>query len=125
MTNPAASTQAVALNGKIRGRGHSTWGQPKNPYKVQFTNDAKYAQFSDIVGMRKSRNWALLADYFDRSLIRNKLAFSLGNSSVFSDGLKWTPSGQHVEVYLNEDYVGVYLITEDIRIDPARLKSEK
>jgi CotH protein len=53
--------------------------------------------------------------------MRNKLAYSLGNSSVFSDGLKWTPSGQHVEVYLNDDYVGVYLLTQGIRIDPDRL----
>jgi len=75
--------------------------------------------------MKKQRNWALLADYFDRSLIRNKLALSLGNSSVFADGLKWTPSGQHVEVWLNNDYVGVYLLTEDIRIDAARLNLKK
>jgi len=125
LTNPAAAVPDMALNGKIRGRGHSTWGQPKNPYKVQFSNDARYAAIADVLGMRKQRNWALLADYFDRSLIRNKLALSLGSSSVFSDGLKWTPSGQHVEVWLNDDYVGVYLLTEDIRIDPARLNIRK
>jgi len=121
LTNPAVSTQAAALNGKIRGRGHSTWGQPKNPYKVQFTNDASYAKIPDVVGMTKNRNWALLADYFDKSLMRNKLALSLANSSVFSDGLKWSPSGQHVEVYLNSDYLGVYLLAEDIRIAQSRL----
>lgn len=125
LTNPAVSSDAMPLNGKIRGRGHSTWGQPKNPYKIQFNNDDAYAKVPDLVGMQKNRNWALLAEYFDRSLIRNKLAFSLGNSSVFSDGLKWTPSGQHVEVYLNDDYVGVYLLTEDIRIDPTRLNIKK
>jgi hypothetical protein len=125
LINHAAAVPTVALNGKIRGRGHSTWGQPKNPYKVQFTNDASYAAITDVLGMRKQRNWALLADYFDRSLIRNKLALSLGSSSVFADGLKWTPSGQHLEVYLNDDYVGVYLMTEDIRIDPARLNIKK
>ena len=96
LTNPAAAVPTVTLNGKIRGRGQSTWGQPKNPYKVQFTNDASYAAIADVLGMKKQRNWALLADYFDRSLIRNKLALSLGTSSVFNDGLKWTPSGQHV-----------------------------
>ena len=93
--------------------------QDKKPYKVQFTNDASYAQVPDFLGMKKNRNWALLADHLDRSLMRNKLAFSLGNSSLFSDGLKWTPSGQHVEVTLNGDYIGVYLLTEDIRIDPG------
>lgn len=125
LTHPLIPGKAASLNGLIRGRGHSTWGQPKNPYKVQFSNDASYARISDVVGMPKNRNWALLADYFDRSLMRNKLAFSLGSSSVFADGLKWTPSGQHVEVYLNDAYVGVYLLSEDIRIDPARLNIKK
>ncbi|MGZ5101021.1 MAG: CotH kinase family protein [Usitatibacter sp.] len=121
LTNMAVSTEAVALNGKIRGRGNTTWGWPKNPYKVQLKDDASFAAIPDVLGMKKNRNWALLADYFDRSLMRNKLAYSLGNSSVFSDGLKWTPSGQYLEVYLNGDYVGVYLLTEDIRIAPERL----
>lgn len=117
----AQPDQVDVVNGRIRGRGNSTWGQPKNPYKVQFSNDASYARVADVLGMPRNRNWALLADYFDRSLLRNQVALSLGNSSAFRDGLKWTPSGQHVEVWLNGDYVGVYLLTEDIRIDPARL----
>lgn len=125
LTNPLIPDQAATLNGKIRGRGHSTWGQPKNPYKIKLSNDANYAKIPDVLGMKKNLNWALLADYFDRSLMRNKLALSLGNSSVFADGLKWNPSGQHVEVYLNDAYVGVYLLTEDIRIDPARLNIKK
>lgn len=125
LTHPLMPDQAAPLNGLIRGRGHSTWGQPKNPYKVQFSNDANYARIADVLGMPKNRNWALLADYFDRSLMRNKLAFSLASSSVFIDGLKWNPSGQHVEVHLNDVYVGVYLLTEDIRIDAARLNIKK
>ncbi len=125
LTNPLAATPTVTLNGKIRGRGHSTWGNPKNPYKVQFANDASYAAIADVLGMKKQRNWALLADWFDPSLIRNKLALTMGSSSVFADGVKWTPSGQHLEVWLNGDYVGVYLLTEDIRIDPARLNIKK
>jgi hypothetical protein len=125
LTHPAAATPTVKLNGKIRGRGHSTWGLPKNPYKVQFSNDPLYAALGDVLGMKKNRNWALLADYFDRSLMRNKLAFALGNSAVFNDGLKWTPTGLHVEVTLNGDYIGVYLLTEDIRIDVNRLNIKK
>ena len=125
LTDPLGATSTVTLKGKIRGRGHSTWGLPKNPYKVQFSNDAAYAAITDVMGMKKQRNWALLADYFDRSLIRNKLALSLGSSAAFRDGLRWTPSGQHVEVTLNGDYVGVYLLTEDIRLDPARLDLRK
>ena len=121
LTNPMVSNEPVILNGQIRGRGHSTWGQPKNPYHVKLAEDAGYAALADVLGLKKGRHWALLADWFDRSLIRNKLAYSLGSSSVFADGLKWTPSGQHLEVFLNDDYVGVYLLTETIRIDPNRL----
>ena len=121
LTNPALSAQPFDLNGRIRGRGHTTWGKPKNLYRIQFSNDAAYAKVPDFLGMKKNRNWAPLADYFDRSLISNKLALSLGSGVVFSDGLKWTPSGQHLEVWLNGDYVGVYRLTEDIRIAAARL----
>ena len=125
LTNPAGSPRVASLNGKIRGRGNTTWLQDKKPYKVQFANDAGYAALPDFLGMKKNRNWALLADHLDRTLVRNKLVFTLGNSSLFADGLKWTPSGQHLEVWLNGDYVGVYLMTEDIRIDTARLNIRK
>ena len=121
LTNAAIPDQVAILSGKIRGRGNATWGQPKNPYKIVLKDDASYGKISDVVGMKKSRYWVLLADYFDKSLMRNKLALSLANSSVFLDGLKWNSSGQHLEVYLNDEYVGVYLLTEDIRIDPSRL----
>jgi len=125
LANPAGSPKVATLNGKIRGRGNTTWLQDKKPYKVQFTNDASYAALPDFLGMKKSRNWALLADHLDRTLMRNKLVTTLGNSSLFADGLKWTPSGQHLEVWLNGDYVGVYLLSEDIRIDSARLAIRK
>lgn len=124
LVNPVTNS-TTKLAGKIRGRGNATWGQPKNPYKVQFTNDAAYAEVSDLLGMKKSRNWALLADYFDRSLMRNHLALAVGNSAVFRDGLKWSPSAMYVEVTLNGDYVGVYLLSEDVRVDPSRLNLKK
>ncbi|MFO1326302.1 MAG: CotH kinase family protein [Rubrivivax sp.] len=121
----ARPAESDVINGRVRGRGNTTWDKPKNPYKLQFSNDASYARVPDVLGMKKNRNWALLADWFDRSLMRNQLALSLGNSAAFRDGLRWSPSGQHVEVWLNGDYVGVYLLTEDIRIDAARLDLHK
>lgn len=122
LDDPAAQTGTVELAGKIRGRGHSTWLGDKKPYKIQIAkDDPGLARMADVAGMRKNRNWVLLADYFDRTLVRNKLAYSLGMSSVFRDGLRWGPSGQHVEVWLNGDYIGVYLLCEDIRIAPERV----
>ena len=121
LTNPAAAAAGASLAGRIRGRGNMTWVQPKKPYKVQFANDAAYKALPDVLGMAKNRNWALLADYLDTSLLRNQLAFALGNSSLFAEGLKWTPSAMRVEVWLNGEYEGLYTLVEDIRVDPARL----
>lgn len=108
LTNPAASPQTVTLNGKIRGRLHL--GAAEESLQDPIRERRRVRRLPDILGMKKNRNWALLADWFDRSLMRNKLAYALGNSMVFSDGLKWTPTGLHVEVYLNGDYIGVYLL---------------
>ena len=121
LINPAAANPTVNLSGKIRGRGNFTWVQAKKPYKVQLTNDAAYAALADVLGMTKNRNWALLADYLDPALMRNQLAFTLGNSSLFTEGLKWTPAMVRLEVWLNGRFDGIYALTEDVRVDPARL----
>ena len=121
LSHETFSDLPLQLNGKIRGRGNATWQYPKKPYRIQFANNANYEAIDDVAGMQKNRHWVLLADYLDRSLLRNKLALSLANSPLFSDGMKWNPSGVHVEVVLNGDYIGVYLLTENIRIDPTRL----
>jgi hypothetical protein len=58
-------------NIQIRGRGHSTWYQPKKPYKI------KLASKSSILGMPADKEWALLANYLDKSLMRNDVAYEL------------------------------------------------
>lgn len=121
LTIPAAASPNVNLTGKIRGRGNTTWLQPKKPYKVQLAKDAAYGGLADVLGMPKSRNWALLADYLDRSLMRNQLAFTLGNSSLFAEGLKYTPQAVRVEVWLNGEYEGLYTLIQDVRVDTDRL----
>lgn len=87
---------------KIKGRGNSTWGMPKKPYRIKL--DSK----SEILGMPSSRNWALLAEYADKSLLRNTTAMELSRIAGFS----WTPGLRHVEVYLNGSYIGVYTLAE-------------
>src|SRR5690606_4301777 len=56
------STEALAL--EIKGRGNSTWGMPKKPYRIKLNSKAK------ILGMPSARNWVLLANYSDKTLIR-------------------------------------------------------
>ena len=65
----------------IRGRGNSTWSFPKKPYKVKLKEKAS------IFGMGADKEWALLANYSDRTLMRNILAMKLSETCGFS----WTP----------------------------------
>lgn len=93
------------LDAKIRGRGNSTWYlHPKKPYQVKL--ESKRSLF----GMAEDKKWLFLAEYSDKTLLRNRLAFELGHRST----LKWTPSGHFAEVFVNDVHTGVYHITEKV-----------
>ena len=95
---------------EIRGRGNSTWGQPKKPYRLKL--DKK----TDLLGMGKSKHWVLLANYLDESLQRNALAYNLSGSM----GIEQMAT-VFVDVVLNGDFVGNYQLCENIRVDPTRV----
>ena len=95
----------------IRGRGNSTWGADKKPYKVKF-EDAH-----DLFGMGSNKHWILLANRFDNSLIRNRMTYWLGAEF----GLDYTPQCVPVEVVMNGEYYGSYLLCEQIRVAESRV----
>ena len=88
----------------IRGRGNSTWQEPKKPYRLKFSNKI------DLFGNGKAKKWVLLADCYDASMIRNYITYGIATNLL--DDLKYTTSTQHVELYLNGEYLGVYLLCE-------------
>ena len=95
--------------------GNTTATYPKLPYKMVL--DSK----SPILGMNTAKNWILLANYDDKTLLRNYLALQMGR--MF--GMQWTPSSQFVEVVLNGNYVGNYQVTEEVQVDKSRLNINK
>jgi len=95
----------------IRGRGNSTWNYPKKPYAIKL--DKK----SEILGMPKHKRWVLLANWKDRTLMRNDAAFWLSKNS----GLPYTVRGQFVEVELNGKIMGCYYLCEQIKVDDERV----
>ena len=95
----------------IRGRGNSTWGWPKKPWKVKLDEKAS------LLGMPADKEWALLANYSDRTLIRNIVAMKLSEICEFS----WTPRMRSVEVYLNGQYQGVYTLCEHKKVSSDRV----
>lgn len=102
----ALGTEAEPLPMQIRGRGHSSWKGAKKPYKL------KLEKKTAIMGMPENKHWALLKP------TENTVAgLQLGKLM----GMKWTPSFRPVEVVLNGDYIGLYFLTETIRIDENRV----
>lgn len=98
----------------IRGRGNSTWGWPKKPWKVKLDEKAS------ILGMPEDKEWCLLANYADRTLMRNIVAMKLSEICGFS----WTPRLCSVEVYLNDVYQGVYTFCEHKKVSSSRVNIE-
>ena len=102
--------------GKIRGRGNSTWTFPdKKPYKLKF--DKKIPLF----GNKEAKTWVLLANHYDTSLIRNYLALSVG--SLFTTQI-YTSSSEFVDLYVNNDYRGVYQVCDQVEVKKNRVDIE-
>ena len=96
---------------KIRGRGNSTWDHPKKPYQLKA--DSK----SPMLNMLEDKKWLFLAEYSDKSLIRNKISLDIGAMSR----LEYTPKGEYAEVFLNDEYNGTYLIAQKVEVKSNRL----
>ncbi len=92
---------AVAERVQVRVRGNSTAGTVKQPYNVKFENKMK------LLGMKGTRKWCLIANLFDKTLIRNKLAADFSALAGVEPELKST----FVELYLDGEYKGCYLLT--------------
>ena len=96
---------------QIRGRGNNTWSYPKKPYALKLNKK------SEILGMPKHKRWVLLANWMDRTLLRNEFAFEIARNT----GLAWTPRGKFVEVILNGKHIGNYYLCEQIKVDENRV----
>lgn len=96
---------------QVRGRGNTTWGWEKKPYALKFGSK------TPVLGMPKHKRWCLIANYMDRTQLRNRIAYHIGRHS----NLKWTVRNEYAELYLNDAYQGCYLLTEQIKVDSKRL----
>ena len=103
-------SQSNPLPLQIRGRGHSSWKGVKKPYKL------KLGEKASLLGMNKHKHWALLRFYEP-----TMAGLQLGNIM----GMDWTASTRSVEVVLNDEFQGLYLLTETNRIGKQRLNIYK
>lgn len=95
----------------IRGRGNTTWTWPKKPYLIKLDSKAS------ILGMPKHKRWVLLANFMDRTLMRNLVSMHVASMT----SLAWTPRCVPVELVLNGKHQGSYLLIEQVRVDKNRV----
>ena len=100
------------LEMKIRGRGNSTWGlHPKKPFQMKLSDKAEF------LGMPNDKKWLFLAEYSDKTMLRNKISFEMG----YISNLDWTPQGRFAEVYINDEYNGTYNVTQKVEESDNRV----
>lgn len=120
--NADGSVDMVTTNCGVRLRGNSTQKLPKKPFAIKLTAKQK------ILGMASHKRWCLLANWLDRSMIRNLVGFAAANATTqawqaggIDKGIIWNPSGRSVELVFDGHHVGNYLICEQIKIGSKRL----
>lgn len=96
---------------RIRGRGNATWTYPKKPYKLKLDNKA------NILGMKEDKDWVLLANYCDKTLLRTGIALKLSRLMKFP----YTVDDRFVEVVLNGEYIGNYQLVEGVKQGSERV----
>ena len=98
---------------QIKGRGNYTWDSfSKKPYRLKLQEKVA------LLGMKSNRHFTLLAHADDDlAFLRNTVGFEL--SRVL--GLDYTPEQEPVEVVLNGDYIGLYMLTDKIRVGKQRV----
>lgn len=96
----------------LKGRGNATWwGSDKKPYSLELAGSA------DLLGMGAAKKWVLLANGTEPSQIRNKAVLDFAAEA----GLRYTPESRWVDLYLNGEYTGLYLLTERNEIHSQRV----
>ena len=98
----------------IKGHGNHTWREyAKKPYRLKFEDKV------EPLGMKKNRHFTLLPHVDDNLVyLRNTVGFELSRLI----GMSYTPAQEPVEVVLNGDYVGLYMLTEKIRVGKNRVE---
>ena len=100
----------------IKGRGNYSWTLDKKSFRIKL--DTK----EHLLGMKSNRHFCLLAHADDHyAKLKNTVGFELSRRI----GMPYTPAQQPVEVVLNGQYIGLYFLTEKIRVEKNRVNIEE
>ncbi len=99
----------------VRGRGNDSWRQPKKPYRIKLDDAAS------LFGLPAYKNWILLAEYRDGSMLYNSIPYYLADKL----GLPYTNSIIPVELFINDEYQGMYVFSEHKEVGEGRIDIDK
>lgn len=120
VVQPNGKIDYMGIMEKMSGRGNGTWtgtsmtdknGGIKNPYNV------KLAKSTSLLGMGSAKKWCLLANSGDLTLVKNQLTYD------FADyiGIKYQPHCKPVDLYVNQQYLGSYQLSERVELKSNRI----
>jgi hypothetical protein len=112
--NDQGNYEITDMSMSIKLRGKSSLYVDKKSYKMKF---AKKQNLLNIGGA-KGKPWCLVANYYDGSLLRNLTAYHFADLLT---GIPYSPNCRSIELYVNGEYQGVYLLCEDINVNKNRV----
>ena len=95
----------------VKLRGNAAAAAQKKSFTVRLDEGAM------MLGLPKHKRWCLVANANDRTQLRNRVAYEIASRTALS----WTPASRYCEVFINGYYYGLYLMTEQIRVDKNRV----
>ena len=106
------------LSARIRGRGKSSWtAHAKKGFKIKFDE-----QIRMLGSSYKSKNWNFISNHADKSFLRNMIAYDM--SAAF-DGLDYTPMHKFIDVYIDGEYYGFFMLCDDLDVGKGRIEYDK
>lgn len=97
---------------EIKGRGNSTWTcYDKKGYQIKFDDK------TNVMGMGKAKKWVLLANAGDDSMMRTQLVYRMADNL----GMTYVPSFRYVDLWIDGEYRGTYMLGEKAEIGSSRL----
>ena len=107
------SSQILDLT--IKGRGNSSFVMTKFGYKIKLTEK------NSMLGMPKDKEWDLISNFRDKSMLQNYITYQL--AGILGD--EYYPKCKFVELYLNRQYQGIFLLVEHVKVSKKRVNISK
>ena len=113
VTRPDGTVDYDGVLKKMKGRGNATWSakSTKNPYNINLDKKA------GLLGMAKSKKWCLLANSGDSTLLKNQITYDFAEYI----GIKYQVVCKPVDLYVNQQYLGSYMLAEKVEIGSERI----